>query len=314
MRRSLLSGRRAFTLIELLVVIAIIAVLVGLLLPAVQKVRDAAARTQCQNNLKQIGLAVHNFHDANSYLPTAGKADWSEPTFVNGAPTTPLDPDFQAAGFLYQILPFLEQEAVYRSTRAKEAPIKTYFCPARRAPFTYQIDWGGRWAFTDYAAVMSADDWSPAPPTGHEAENLPKYSKGMIVRGGFASYRFPTISFAAVPDGLSNTLLAAEKSVPPRLYSPSTSSANPADYPWWEIAGYAAGFGWPVMRQCRGPVYQDSQTTDLHFLYFGSAHPGTMNAVFGDGSVHPINYNIPSFVLQLLGERDDGQAVDLSAF
>ena len=129
----------AFTLIELLVVIAIIAILIGLLLPAVQKVREAAARCKCQNNLKQIGLSWHSFHDANGYFPPAG----------DNGPTNCCSADTGNVDFLcwtFYILPYMEQNAAFKLVAQGSAAnwntlrtsiVKSYYCPSRRITQLY---------------------------------------------------------------------------------------------------------------------------------------------------------------------------------
>jgi len=186
------KGRRGFTLIELLVVIAIIAILIGLLLPAVQKVREAAARADSQNNLKQIGLAAAAYSDQMNMLPTNGGANDATPP-VNGTTGSSTNPLFGSA--FYQLLPFLEQNAFYNAPTTTVG-IKTFLCKGRGRPTTAPN--------TDYAWNMWLN--STTPGTAPSVNATP--SKKTI---------------QAITDGSSNTILAGHKYIQTTMYTSESS-------------------------------------------------------------------------------------------
>jgi prepilin-type N-terminal cleavage/methylation domain-containing protein len=262
---SVRTRRRAFTLIELLVVIAIIAVLIGLLLPAVQKVREAAARMSCQNNYKQIGLAFHNYHDAYSKLPNAWLQQWNG-NGADGQIFGPNSPNRDVTTFWHLILPFLEQDAVYNlGTRNNpqivsdnmrlwaQAPqpggnvVKLYLCPSDDGPFTTLPEFG--WAFNHQTNPMT-------PPA------LSNYAANVMVFD--PSYN--TTLTTSMPDGLSNTVAIGHRlrvcdgtNVGFAAPNPNPNGFAPGAYTGWAIHQFQTGntrdsayFGMPSYFQIRG--------------------------------------------------------------
>jgi prepilin-type N-terminal cleavage/methylation domain-containing protein/prepilin-type processing-associated H-X9-DG protein len=270
--------RSGFTLIELLVVIAIIAVLIGLLLPAVQKVREAAARIQCSNNLHQIGLAIHNYHDVNNGLPVEG-TNQGVSIFTKLLPYVEQDnvykqifPAFQAAinaenaaaaanGGQYNVNPWPSNVAALYVTAvtqpACQTPIKTFICPSRRGP-----DAGG---VCDYAGVyhggINNDSLIDGVLPGTNTPACPE-AVAQSLNGLMDTFtpgpKAVGVTFTTIQAGLSNTILMAHKSLQPKMYTPGGQTSNDCGWVFTWALGFAVGNA--ISTSCSngpGPGWQD---------------------------------------------------------
>ncbi len=323
--------RVGFTLIELLVVVAIIAILIGLLLPAVQKVREAAARAKCQNQLKQMALAIHSHHDALNIFPSAGTYrsfpynrfpnPYSGASFtslrVSGADAVGGSPDVgtrQTGSWLFQILPYLEQSNVYTSTDLKVivgARIPTYYCPSRRVPTAWTNSAGWTFGLTDYAGG------------GIQSEGIFVYTWDS---------NFPGVNrkMSHVADGLSNTMAAAEKNLCLAVLNQGIDTTDFPGYSYGRDSGgfYSDAFDVTVMPAGSGTMVQpqadraagcDTETRSgvtwqRGTRGFGSSHPGVFNAAAADGSVRSIRFSVKMSVLQDFVRVNDGRVVDPAEF
>jgi prepilin-type N-terminal cleavage/methylation domain-containing protein len=286
------KGRRAFTLIELLVVIAVISTLIGLLLPAVQKVREAANRAQCLNNLKQIGLAFHHHHSAFGNFPSGGWYDYTAPTYGGGQPLVGRS---QQAGWGFQILPYIDAANTWRggnaTTDAQRALVaigttnRLFFCPSRRLPQT----------------VTYGDNYFPPLTGGKITHALCDYAASNKDGTG-AVRQFDPVRIAEITDGTSTTLLVGEKRINRALLGTKQTDDN---------QGYTCGFNFDTIRKTTRPPAPDyfAPTGDGGGL-FGSSHIGVVNFVLADGSGRTIPYSISRLVFMYLGQRDDGHPID----
>jgi len=280
---------RGFTLIELLVVISIIGVLIALLLPAVQAAREAARRVQCTNNLKQIGLAFHNYHDAHSTLPPGY-------TYLLGYSTG-------GFGWASMILPYMEQTPVFnainfnlpawssQNSTACTQSLNSYQCPTDYTVTKGYLEREGfRYAKSSYVACFGPTDM----------DLTPEDRKGLFSRNS-------RTRFADVTDGLSQTLAAGERTN--AVYLTVIGSSNHFDL---ETV-------WP------GAIKENPTDDHAHTTLFQSAylinnpnfndrssmsyHPGGSNYLFGDGSVKFLKLSIDLGVYQSLGSRAGGEVV-----
>jgi prepilin-type N-terminal cleavage/methylation domain-containing protein/prepilin-type processing-associated H-X9-DG protein len=338
------SRHDAFTLIELLVVIAIIAILIGLLLPAVQKVREAAARMACSNNLHQIGLALHNYHDANQAFPQAYK--------LLPAPdaTAPPGTGSYGAGAFVLILPYIEQDNLYRQidvTRAAlskvnmppgnpaySTPIRTYLCPS--APGNPTIDYSAElWnSFNNFGIdvrsppglIFGRTDY--APDAGMQAD-IP----GININAGASIIAQPPdgpVRIPAIADGTSNTIMAVEDAGRPTWYGskgpvtmPSYTGASgttPQGGGAWADplnyiatnggdpsgSGIAAGGGFLGIPTAPWSC-ANGCTNDSEIFAF---HSGGGNALFGDGSVRFVRNGLTMNQMQALLSRAGGEVLN----
>ena len=293
-------NRLAFTLIELLVVIAIIAILIGLLLPAVQRVREAAARMQCSNNLKQLGIAAHSYHDVQGHFPTAGKNGCESPTHPNIASGC-ADPNFghhtspytfptgdtqvrrTEWSWAYFLLPYIEQGTVYQATNhttARRAVVKTYYCPSRRPAQLFNSN-----AKIDYAGNAG---------NGLGDNNL----TGVIVRTGAG-----TVRIADVTDGTSSTALFGEKRMKLDKFGRSYDDNESAYSPGWdsevvraavtdrETTSALNNLTWGPSRDIRVTNTAIFPDPESGLSQFGSSHTAGCNFVRCDGSVMLVRFN-----------------------
>jgi prepilin-type N-terminal cleavage/methylation domain-containing protein/prepilin-type processing-associated H-X9-DG protein len=309
------SDRSAFTLIELLVVIAIIGILIALLLPAVQKVREAANRASCTNNLKQLGLAHHNYHDTYGYF--AGTIDSGSKSIYRA------------------ILPWIEQDANVNTVYVDAAPIKTFICPSRR---------GSTQQWADYAAGFSPQQQIPTSPT--DPDLIALSSAYSILDNGGKSVSLAQISSA---DGTSNTLLYAHKFVQPKNYGNLNEPPySPYDHGSTLDAGWSAMEGgpqyqppgattvrsnWESHRMTSGMLHDVDHNLDYtlspgsggnaypgrrdlalnektgHEGQHGGPHAGGSPCLWADGSVRPLRYGIDGKTLCALWGWNDAVLV-----
>ena len=299
--------RKAFTLIELLVVIAIIAILIALLLPAVQQAREAARRSTCKNNMKQIGLALHNYHDVHRCMPPGAMKD------TEGGTNSP------GFSFLVMILPYIDQANIYNQlsyTSSASAGINetmsasvpsVYLCPSSSEQ--------DRTFAAGQKTVHYLGNAGPISETGAAVT----YSKsaaggsngGSLSKQGVLLYQLNdgVVRMRDITDGTSNTLLVGELSINKNQYA-----VGDVNYQRWVRGSYGNSPYVQVLKNVRYNINQqgylgtaDCCDTSLHDMSFASNHVGGCHWLFGDGTVRFVSENIDINVYKASASRNGGE-------
>ena len=317
----------AFTLVELLVVIAIIGILIALLLPAIQSAREAARRSECKNNLKQMGLAAQNHVSSHRSFPTGGWGwRWA------GDPDRGYKND-QPGGWMYNILPWIEEDLLRKKGKgltgtAKNDAIcdvistvvKGYFCPSRRTAQTVDYTHPTPYINATKPALVARNDYVacggtlgngrnpqgpttlPAPATWVDVD--PATNKSYSASG--ITFSGSMITIRQVRDGTSKTILYGEKFMDIDTLDTSSDSND---------QGWNLGWDWDIARWTHTPPQMDircnavAATISANGQLFGAPHPGGCNLVMADGSVHSVAYEIEDAIFENLGDRNDGKTI-----
>jgi prepilin-type N-terminal cleavage/methylation domain-containing protein len=329
---------RGFTLVELLVVIAIIGILIALLLPAIQAAREAARRSQCTNNLKQMGTASLAHLSFHKCFPSGG---WGWGWF--GDPDKGFGPT-QPGGWLYSILPYMEMKQLHnmgrgttnnpdtdtvkkdRSRIRVETPVAAYNCPTRRPAMAYPF---GGWntspniitpancGKSDYAANSFDFNDTPYGPNSYAAAPTFPWAAQPGTKGLGVSFLRSKVRERDVSDGLSNTFLCGEKYMNPDAYRVAITIGD--DQAWDQAYDYDnfrfIHSGTPNLNALNANniylPYRDRPGDDK-VANFGSAHPQTFNMEMCDGSVHSLRYDVNWLVFFRFGMRNDRGVHDQS--